>query len=255
MLDTLTWTTIYDMSLLIHGTDDLHKMENFFLEALRNLIPFDKALFLLYNEDENQDLEILDAVTIHMNDEYIQYYKDSINSNGFFRRVLSLRKTVAYRSCDLVTPDDETTTMVSEARKSFLVPNEVAYYSGIVITHDRKLLGEIVLYRHKNQKDFSPTEVEILDILKDSLQIRLRHELGNTKGTVSPKEFDFSKLGLTPREIEITKLILRHQSTNDISKALVISPSTTKKHLQNIFSKLGLRSRLQLIEYVHDQLK
>lgn len=43
---------------------------------------------------------------------------------------------------------------------------------------------------------------------------------------------------------------MQRYSTEDISRRLVISQYTTKKHLHHIFTKLGVRSRMQLIEAI-----
>jgi DNA-binding NarL/FixJ family response regulator len=49
--------------------------------------------------------------------------------------------------------------------------------------------------------------------------------------------------GLTPRELEVLVLVARGQTNREIAAALVISPHTARRHLQNIFRKLGVSSR------------
>ena len=65
-----------------------------------------------------------------------------------------------------------------------------------------------------------------------------------------PEYAQLTALGLTPRESEIASLVMQQYSTEDISRRLVISQYTTKKHLHHIFTKLGVRSRMQLIEAI-----
>jgi DNA-binding NarL/FixJ family response regulator len=57
----------------------------------------------------------------------------------------------------------------------------------------------------------------------------------------------FVKHELTQREKEIVKLILQGYTNKQISKKLFITEPTVKSHLVNIFRKLGVGSRLQLI--------
>ena len=52
---------------------------------------------------------------------------------------------------------------------------------------------------------------------------------------------------LTTREIEILKLIEAGCSNEEISEQLVISIATVKRHISNIYAKLGVKSRTQAI--------
>jgi LuxR family maltose regulon positive regulatory protein len=52
---------------------------------------------------------------------------------------------------------------------------------------------------------------------------------------------------LSPRELEILKLISAGYTNREIAKQLVITLHTVKKHSSNIYSKLGVRSRTQAV--------
>ena len=54
---------------------------------------------------------------------------------------------------------------------------------------------------------------------------------------------------LTPRELEIVKLIAEGNSTKEIAALLVISPKTVERHRANILEKLGMRDRVELTRY------
>ncbi len=53
-------------------------------------------------------------------------------------------------------------------------------------------------------------------------------------------------LGLTSREIEIVSAIREGRSNREIAAKLTISEETVKRHLSNIYNKLGISSRLGL---------
>jgi DNA-binding NarL/FixJ family response regulator len=50
---------------------------------------------------------------------------------------------------------------------------------------------------------------------------------------------------LTPREREALRRITAGDSTREIARAMHVSESTARTHVQNVLTKLGVRSRLQ----------
>jgi DNA-binding NarL/FixJ family response regulator len=54
---------------------------------------------------------------------------------------------------------------------------------------------------------------------------------------------------LTPRELEVLKLIAEGCTSKEIADRLVISVKTVERHRQNILDKLDLRDRVQLTRY------
>jgi DNA-binding NarL/FixJ family response regulator len=54
---------------------------------------------------------------------------------------------------------------------------------------------------------------------------------------------------LTPRELEVTKLIAEGHTTDEIAEALVISKKTVERHRSNTLEKLGMHNRVELTRY------
>ena len=52
---------------------------------------------------------------------------------------------------------------------------------------------------------------------------------------------------LTPQESAVTRLVIAGRSNREIGDALVLSTKTVAYHLGHVYSKLGVRSRSQLI--------
>ena len=54
---------------------------------------------------------------------------------------------------------------------------------------------------------------------------------------------------LTPREVEIVKLVAEGNTTDEIADTLVISMKTVEHHRSHILEKLGMRDRVELTRY------
>jgi DNA-binding NarL/FixJ family response regulator len=52
-----------------------------------------------------------------------------------------------------------------------------------------------------------------------------------------------SELALTPRERAVMRCVAGGLKNAEIASVLVIEPSTVRKHLEHVYSKLGVRSR------------
>ena len=65
------------------------------------------------------------------------------------------------------------------------------------------------------------------------------------RGGRGEEQFDV----LTPRELEVLKLIAEANTSKEIADALVISIKTVDRHRQNILDKLGMRDRVELTRY------
>ena len=65
------------------------------------------------------------------------------------------------------------------------------------------------------------------------------------RGGRGEEQFDV----LTPRELEVLKLIAEAHTSKDIAQLLFISIKTVERHRQNILDKLGMRDRVELTRY------
>ncbi len=51
---------------------------------------------------------------------------------------------------------------------------------------------------------------------------------------------------LSPRELDVLKLIAKGMSNDEIARTLFISPHTVKNHVSNIYRKMGMDDRTQV---------
>jgi DNA-binding NarL/FixJ family response regulator len=65
------------------------------------------------------------------------------------------------------------------------------------------------------------------------------------RGRPDDAQFDI----LTPRELQVLKLIAEAHTSKEIAKELFISIKTVERHRQNILDKLGMSDRVELTRY------
>ena len=63
---------------------------------------------------------------------------------------------------------------------------------------------------------------------------------------------DRRPLGLTAREREILALVAQGHTNAQVAAALWISPATVAKHLENVYSKLGVGTRTAAVRLIRD---
>lgn len=66
---------------------------------------------------------------------------------------------------------------------------------------------------------------------------------GNTAAMLTPDHFDLSK-----REMEVLHNLYRGLTYNEIAKKLVLSPLTIRSHMENLYKKLQVHSKVEAVQ-------
>ncbi|WP_017603646.1 response regulator [Nocardiopsis alkaliphila] len=80
-----------------------------------------------------------------------------------------------------------------------------------------------------------------------------RQLVGTYAARVRPSVRVRDDLPLTPRELEVLRLIAEGLSNREIASALTLSPETIKTFVSRILTKLNLRDRVQAVVYAYRQ--
>ena len=72
---------------------------------------------------------------------------------------------------------------------------------------------------------------------------------GSSPAAPAAPYVNYSELNLSPREREIVDLLVQGKSNREMADQLCLSGDTVKAHLQHIFRKIGVSSRLEAVVY------
>jgi DNA-binding NarL/FixJ family response regulator len=87
-------------------------------------------------------------------------------------------------------------------------------------------------------------------LLAPSVTRRLIQEFSRTPP--SQRELPPSLEELTPRELEVFKLLARGMSNAEVAAELVVSETTVKTHVARVLMKLGVRDRVQAVVLAYE---
>jgi DNA-binding CsgD family transcriptional regulator len=89
--------------------------------------------------------------------------------------------------------------------------------------------------------DFSDDDVELATRIQAVLSLLTYRQTRST----TPVATDAQRCcGLTPRELEVLRLVALGHTAHAVSTSLSIAPATVRKHLERVYAKLGTHDRL-----------
>jgi len=243
------WNTINSILLKIYTIRDIDELAGKIMKMIRMLIPYSKGYFMLFNDEE---IDRERSSFIEMDEKNGKRYLDYFYSVDYIQYIFDfMAETITYRDTDILEDDIRKQT---EFYKDYLRPQNIPYGSGIILFKRRKILGIINFFRSKELGDFSDKDIYILDILKLHLA-NVVYGLGKVQEIEKMERIEecLSRYHLSKREIEVVRLLILGLSNMEISKQMLISESTVKKHIYHIYSKAGVKSRTQLMALLQGQ--
>lgn len=225
----------------IYNTENIDEMRLNFLHSVRLLVPYESCNFFL--ADKNGKHLISRPVAVDFPLHAISKYLEDIEDEDPTRWIFIHAKSMVYREKDLFS---EEAIGRNKCFQEFLIPNNLHHSLQVSLALNGEFLGSLSFYRTKEQEEFSDYELFYFDLFKDHLALRLHKELKSE----DYKPIDITeyaeKYKLTPRETEVVETLLKGLSVDEVSNILCISPNTAKKHIVNIYKKMGISSRREL---------
>lgn len=237
----------------IYMEEDYSVMRMSFLKLLGLLVPYDKSTF--YLASLQQDKLLTDPVGIGIPQSELERYIDEYEDKDYTRWIFMSGKSMIYRETDLFP---EGSREGEPYYREIYIPGKIFYSAQMSIAMNNEFIAVISLYRDKDSGDFSNDDLFILEQLQSHLEHRCYKEWKNQKGgdmkirnkTHFDTSFFIEKYCLTNREVEVLGLLFGGVSSDKICDVLSISPHTYKKHCINIYKKLGINNRWELINFI-----
>ena len=244
-METNDWIMLNNIIYKIYTTENFDDMRYEILDQLKMVLDFDSADFYMASREEGKLL--CDPVTYNCDIDLSEMYEDLDYSRG----IVASGKMLIYIETDIIS--DEARVQTDYYQKVYK-PNNWHYALQMVIARNKKFLGAITFYRTIGKENFLYDDIFVLDMLKDHLAYRLEQfykseEAGMDKITVTEAVV---KYDLTKREHMILKQLMSGKDHAQICEELVISSNTLKKHILNIYRKMGIKNRVQLFKMVKE---
>lgn len=245
-LETNDWMILNNIIYKIYTTENLDTMRELLLEQLRMVMDYDSADFFL--APRGNEASFCRPILYNCEEETVTRYKEKEHESD---NVLS-GKSMVYRETDLM-PDEKRTS--SEYFQKVYRPNNWNYSIQLVLGMNKEFLGVATFYRTLGKDNFQYDDILILDMLKDHLSYRLfkdRKESESSDKKLSVMEAT-QKYDLTKREKMILEQLMAGKENSCICDELSISVNTLKKHILNIYRKLGIRNRVQMFKMIREK--
>ncbi|MGN0485082.1 MAG: LuxR C-terminal-related transcriptional regulator [Lachnospiraceae bacterium] len=241
------WNVVNDILLEIYSMDNINEIAVKFLQLIRALISYSQAYFIIFDEEQKIDIEnsAFDGVSEENKSKYVNYFYDV----DYVKHMFGFSKTLVFKDTDMMEDEIREKT---EFYQGFLRPQNIPYGEGILLVKG-EILGVLNIFRSKDLGDFKRKDIRILEVFKNHLTNILystRKESNAADGRKPVSIKDIEKYNLSNREKEIMDLMLQGDTNEEISEKLFIAISTVKKHVYNIFTKMGINSRIQLMKLV-----
>jgi len=256
MLSQQEWEQINLMIGELNRIRDITRFRREFLTMLGRLIAFDLADFYLNDVKSPNKVRLVDPVVVSrfpqkFNEKFMLEYDRCYGQIDYVKWVFSSHESVVYRETDLINPELRTK---SAFYLDYLKPAGFVYVAGVSVADRGACVGAVTLYRTDRYGDFTDKDLYILKQLLPHLENKLTAEMEAVEHNVEQSKrssyYLTHEFNLSNREIQILRLLCDGKTNSEISAQLSISVNTVKKHVSNIFNKLNVESRTQLIHFI-----
>jgi DNA-binding CsgD family transcriptional regulator len=222
-----------------HSSEPGRTLPRSVLEALNELVPCDEITYWVMDPHREIDLEAQD-----LNDDPLGVGPDDDPLTAFFWRIFWSSLPCSYpqqlgdftsvrRATDFYSERELASSPTGEIFRNY----GMRYETIVPLTPEGPIDHRIILWRGDGP-DFSDRDQLLLTVLRPHLaEFELRRR-GSRRNAA-----------LTSRQSELLHLVATGMTNRQIARRLNLSEGTVRRHLENIFERLGVNSRTAAAAY------
>ena len=213
-------------------------------EGLREIIPFDHS-YTAFNDQSDRFKAAFNYQSTDTDEELTALYADYYHTIDYLSWFYNQGIPATVRSTDLIHPDVIEKSRIHQEWENRL---GIFYTATACVATDNILFGTISLMRSKEQGNFSDEEMRVFDEINEHLcnRFRLAYPNGVNRFMMDCNvDRIIAAYSLTPREWEVSSLLVKGVSRAEIADRLSISKNTLKHHIANIYRKMHVSNAMQ----------
>ncbi|HEX3046825.1 MAG TPA: helix-turn-helix transcriptional regulator [Bacillota bacterium] len=235
---SLPWVKTNDFLVEVGAAENIVDFFHRVTHNINRLIPIDLYCVLGVVDPEGK---LCESKSVVESEKWFNYFK-----NYYWSRFPDISQEPGVNTKNV----DWNRYLGTEYATDFMAPQYIRYSLGVQsLGNPQGFSGILALNRTKNSPQFTDREQQIMEFLQPHLSNFFRFlTLPNSKeGAGAPAVQPTPLEKLTKRENEIAGLLCRGLSTREICALLGITENTAYRHLNNIFAKLDVASRTELV--------
>ena len=256
-MDKNTFMIYNDVLYNLYSCTSLTDLRDSFLKRLKLLVPFSYASLLLTDSPDktvtlsNTRILCCPDYFAEAEREYLAHTED----DPLFWLINGAESTLIRESDILEEEKRLSSPLYQGCYRKYHIYDTLQFS----ISCQNHFFGILTLYRTKAEEVFSDDDMfrlKSLGLHLNAVVYRLYHPVCGHSTEYTGNLTELTRTyHLTPKESEVLSLLFRFYRNDEIASKMEISENTIQKHLQNLFRKLNVSSKWELLKFIRETAK
>nr|WP_312577182.1 helix-turn-helix transcriptional regulator [Sedimentibacter sp.] len=238
----IPWQKIYNFTLSCGNEHEIKSFSIKTLSLIGELCHFDQSLIYFLDGNGKVFNQYLMNIDTQWSTLYLEYYSNT--DNGCYNLEKNVRQNSDKPTINIRSWENEPS---AEFVPNYIRPRGIKYSLGFALFDINGMPRTVfALDKIKNEK-FTDDEFMALCLAVPQLNNLHKNFFCQKTSRQDVHQISWETSTLTARETEIANLLCHGISPTNISKTLYISRSTTYKHIANIYEKMHVSTKQELL--------